>query len=112
MKKTFKFTLDTETDLDVIQIIERVPKAFRSQFLVEVVRIVSSNLVNYVLTQPQSKNLNLSEQVNTNNKKQETPVQNHQVINNQAVDIQEVNNQEVNNKEKTRLNISKLFGGF
>ncbi len=94
MKKTFKFTLDTETELDVIQAIERVPKSLRSQFLVDVVRLVSSNLVNYALTQ--NDNFNLPEKENINKETQET----------------KKDNQEVNSKEKKKLNISRLLGGF
>lgn len=94
MKKTFKFTLDTETELDVIQAIERVPKSLRSQFLVDVVRLVSSNLMHYALTQ--NDNFNLPEKENINKEIQEA----------------KKDNQEVNSKEKKKLNISRLLGGF
>lgn len=55
MKKTYKFTFDTETEKDVIQVLESVPRLLRSQYIVEVIRFTKSKLLECSLGDNSSK---------------------------------------------------------
>lgn len=45
MKKSYRFTFDTNSQKDIISIIESVPKTLRSQYLVEIIRYAHSRLL-------------------------------------------------------------------
>lgn len=85
MKKTFKFTFDTKTEQDVIQILESIPRLLRSQYIVEVIRFTKSKLLECSISNNPIKQ-------DENNKTEQENI-----------------NQEKSGK---KFNISKLLGGF
>lgn len=64
MKKSYRFTFDTNTQQDVINIIESIPKTLRSQYLVEIIRYAHSKLLECPPVNVSSERVEKKEQVN------------------------------------------------
>lgn len=89
MRKLYRFTFNPLTDADVIEVLERIPKALRSQYVAEVIRFAKTKLLDCTVDEKnQTKATGTVVQEKTTEKEGQAQTNN------------------------SKLNLSKLMGGF